>query len=183
MFPETDSSETIIQCLLKEADRFNVDIKMNRDVKNILRTGNKWSLQYSNGEQEEADFVCAACGGYPKSSMFEWLMGTGHTIEEPVPSLFTFNMPGNSMTTLMGVSANAAIKILGSKFDECGPVLITHWGLSGPAVLKLSARAAKELHARNYRYQVLVNWLPDFNEQSLRKKWMSSKKTIVHKRL
>ncbi|HVG14387.1 MAG TPA: aminoacetone oxidase family FAD-binding enzyme, partial [Chitinophagaceae bacterium] len=112
--------------------------------------------------------LCIATGGYPKSSHFEWLRKLGHTIEEPVPSLFTFNLPGHSITTLMGVATRVKAKIEGTKLAEEGPLLITHWGLSGPAILRLSAWGARELSKKNYGFVVHVNWLPEFNEQSLK---------------
>lgn len=177
MFPVTDSSETIIRCLLNEADKYGVVIKLNREVKKISKYGGLWRVQCANGEEDEADFLCVACGGYPKSSMFEWLKATGHTIEEPVPSLFTFNMPKSPITGLMGISSEAKVKIPGSKFGEQGPVLITHWGLSGPAVLRLSARAARELHGMNYRFTVAVNWCPEISEQLLRENFASWRET------
>lgn len=177
MFPVTDSSETIIDCLLRESDRQRVKVRMNAEVKKIVCENNKWKLEFASGQKEEADFVCVACGGYPKSSMFEWLTQTGHTIEPPVPSLFTFNMPGNAITKLMGVSVIAKIKIQGTKLEEEGAVLITHWGLSGPAVLKLSARGARELNELNYRFNVIVNWCPEYNENSLREKLFEMRAT------
>jgi predicted Rossmann fold flavoprotein len=120
-----------------------------------------------------ADYVCVACGGYPKATMFEWLQKTGHTIEEPVPSLFTFNMPGNPITQLMGVSVEKAlVRITGTKLAEEGPVLITHWGMSGPAVLRLSAWGARLLHEGQYTFTALINWLPGRNEQELREELM-----------
>jgi predicted Rossmann fold flavoprotein len=170
MFPVTDSSDTIINCLLRETDKYGVKVRTNADVKRISRENNIWSVEFADESTEVADFICVACGGYPKTSMFEWLMQTGHTIEPPVPSLFTFNMPGNAITKLMGVSAKARVKVHGTKLEESGPVLITHWGLSGPAVLKLSARGARELNASNYRFSVVVNWCPDYNENTLREK-------------
>jgi predicted Rossmann fold flavoprotein len=100
--------------------------------------------------------------------MFDWLRKLGHSIEEPVPSLFTFNMPGHPIAKLMGVSVETArVKITGTKLEQEGPLLITHWGLSGPAVLKLSAWGARELAARNYEFEIMVNWLPYFSEQQL----------------
>jgi predicted Rossmann fold flavoprotein len=115
-----------------------------------------------------ANSVCIASGGYPRSSQFEWLKATGHTIEEPVPSLFTFNMPNHPITKLMGVSVeNARVRIAGSKLQQEGPLLITHWGLSGPAILKQSAWGARELAAMNYQFRITVNWLPDHTEQTL----------------
>jgi predicted Rossmann fold flavoprotein len=177
MFPVTDTSETIIRCLLNEADQYGVNIKLNREVKKISKIGEMWHLTYANGEEEQANFLCVACGGYPKSSMFQWLRDIGHTIEEPVPSLFTFNIPKSAITNLMGISTTAKVKIQGTKFIEEGPVLITHWGLSGPAVLRLSARAARELHARNYRFTVAVNWCPEMSEQFLRDTFGASRET------
>jgi predicted Rossmann fold flavoprotein len=170
MFPVTDSSETIINCLLSEADKHGVQVRMKSEVKRISRENNLWSVQLSENEIEKAEFICVACGGYPKEEMFQWLKETGHSIEPPVPSLFTFNMPGNRITDLMGVTANASVKIQGTKVGEEGAVLITHWGLSGPAILKLSARAAHELNAYNYRFKIIVNWSPVYNEQSLKEK-------------
>jgi predicted Rossmann fold flavoprotein len=172
MFSITDSSQTIIDCLMKEANRFGVEIMMNRDVKQISLADEKFSLQFANGESLQADQVLVACGGAPKSTMFDWLKNLGHSIEEPVPSLFTFNMPGNPITQLMGVSVERAkVKIIGSKLEDEGPVLITHWGLSGPAVLKLSAWGARELADKNYHFSILVNWLGKLNEQQLREQW------------
>jgi predicted Rossmann fold flavoprotein len=98
-------------------------------------------------------------------------MDLGHTISEPVPSLFTFNSPGNRITELMGVSVpQARVKIEGTKLSEEGPLLITHWGFSGPAVLKLSAAGARELASMQYVFKVHINWLPEWKEQSLRDK-------------
>ncbi|MEP7258116.1 MAG: NAD(P)/FAD-dependent oxidoreductase [Flavitalea sp.] len=171
MFPITDSSETIINCLLKEVDRYGIKVMMNREVKSLNKTGDAWRLVFSNGEVQEADKVCIACGGYPKLAMFDWIQQMGHTIEPPVPSLFTFNLPGDPVTALMGIALPAAkIKIQGTKLEEEGPLLITHWGLSGPAVLKLSARGARELADRNYQFTIRVNWAPAYHEQPLREK-------------
>lgn len=172
VFPVTDSSTTIIDCLLREVDRYKVEIKMNKEVRTIVRVGTQWELIFADGEKCITDKVCIACGGYPKESMFEWLLKTGHTIEYPVPSLFTFNIPGDAITQLMGLSAKAIIKVKGSKLQEEGAVLITHWGLSGPAVLKLSARGAREFHAMDYSFSISVNWCPGYNDELLREKLM-----------
>ena len=176
MFPVTDSSQTIINCLLREANRFGVEIIMNREVKKIETDHSAFNLQLSTGEIFSADFVCIASGGYPKSSMFDWLKEPGHTIEEPVPSLFTFNLPNHPITKLMGVSVEKAkVKILpiaiGTKLEEEGPLLITHWGLSGPAVLRLSAWGARELRIMNYELRIIINWVPRYSEESLRKRF------------
>ncbi len=169
MFPVTDSSQTIIDCLIKESEIRGVKIRMNREVKKLLVSGPRLQILLSTGEILEADFVCVACGGYPKSSMFGWLENTGHEIEEPVPSLFTFNLPANPITQMMGVSvADVQVKILESGLKERGPLLITHWGLSGPSILRLSAWGARELQKRNYEFRLIVNWVPLFNENNLR---------------
>ena len=174
MFPITDDSQTIINCLLKEADKYGVEIIMQSEVKSLESKVNGFIVQTSNSRLLTPDFICIACGGYPKSIMFNWLRNLGHSIEEPVPSLFTFNMPGNSVTELMGVSVEKVVlKVVGSKLSESGPLLITHWGMSGPAVLKLSAWGARELAFRNYHFTLLINWLPDYSEQDLRNDWQS----------
>lgn len=170
MFPVTDSSETVIECLLNEAEKYNVGIRTHEEVKKIFKADAGWAIEYENERLEHTDYICVASGGYPKETMFAWLTATGHSIEPPVPSLFTFNMPGNSLTGLTGISTNARVKIQGAKLEEEGAVLITHWGLSGPAVLKLSAVGARVLNSVNYRFSVVINWCPEYNEQSAREK-------------
>ena len=169
MFPVTDSSQTVIDCLLKEADAWDVKIRQHAEVSRLVRESNRFRISFTDGSEVSPDFVCIACGGFPKSSLFDWLKETGHGIEDPVPSLFTFNIPGHPITELMGVSVEKVqIKIVGTKLEQEGPLLITHWGLSGPAVLRLSAWGARELAGKGYEFIVLVNWLPDFNEEALR---------------
>lgn len=172
MFPVTDSSQTIIDCLMKEANRYGVEILMNREVVKLATMNGKWLAFLKTQEVIEADFICIACGGYPKTIQYDWVIKTGHHIEEPVPSLFTFNMPGNDITALMGVSVeNVTVKIIGTKLRESGPLLITHWGISGPVVLKLSAWGARELAKCNWQFSIQVNWVPEFNENTLREKF------------
>lgn len=169
MFPVTDSSQTIIDCLLREANKQKIQILLNADVKKIETRADEFRLQFADGRNFESDFICIACGGFPKLSMFDWLKETGHTIISPLPSLFTFNMPGNKITNLMGISVeNALVKIIGSKLSQQGPLLVTHWGMSGPAILKLSAWGAREFAEKNYSFSIIVNWAPQYNENSLR---------------
>lgn len=169
MFPVTDNSQTIIDCLLKEADRYGVKIRMSVAVDELVNTGKGWEVKLHDGGVLKADFVCVAAGGYAQLDKFAWLQSTGHEIIAPMPSLFTFNMPSNPITTLMGVSVEEAhVKIAGTKLQEQGPLLITHWGMSGPCVLRLSAWGARELGALQYQFTALINWLPAFNENSLR---------------
>ncbi len=188
MFPITNNSETIIDCLVREANKYKVQIMMNKEVKRIgynvaaklvdqkmKETGDQKreapsiTLTCANGEKIHTDFLCIACGGFSKSAQFDWIRDLGHTIETPVPSLFTFNLAATKITELMGVTVEKVnIKIVGTKFSQQGPLLITHWGFSGPAVLKLSAFAAIELAALGYHYRIVVNWIPSFNENTLR---------------
>jgi predicted Rossmann fold flavoprotein len=161
MFPVSDSSETIIDCLVAEARRYNVQLRLNRDVTSLHWTGAGWRINIAS-EVLDADAVVIACGGFPKASHFAWLEALGHTISPPLPSLFTFNLPGNPLNALMGVSVPfAQVRITGTRLVESGPLLITHWGCSGPVILRLSAWGAIELASRNYSFTALVNWIPD----------------------
>jgi predicted Rossmann fold flavoprotein len=170
MFPVTNSSQTIIDCLLKEATKFDIGIKMKAEVRNVQNDENGiFLIELATGELIKADYVCVAAGGFPKIEMFNWLTSSGHSLEAPVPSLFTFNLPDHPTNALMGVVAsNVTIKIVGTKWQQQGPILITHWGFSGPAVLKLSAYAARELSTQNWQFTILINWLSTFTEQSLK---------------
>lgn len=153
--------------MMREANRFGVTVRLHADVRSLERIGECWQIILADGQTITSDFICLATGGYPKVSMFDWLKGTGHHFAEPVPSLFTFNLPKHPVTALMGVSVERArVKIEGSKLAEEGPVLITHWGLSGPAVLRLSAWGARELAEKQYHFKAHINWLPEHNDQS-----------------
>jgi predicted Rossmann fold flavoprotein len=179
MFPVTDSSQTIIDCLMKEINAYGVEIRMHADVKTVTAgdsgaesqgvEGRRFRVVLGDGRVVAADYLCVASGGYPKSGMFDWIRTLGHTVEEPVPSLFTFNMPGDTITGLMGVSVpEVQVKIVASRLMEKGPLLITHWGFSGPVILRLSARGARELAAGNYRFGIQINWIPAYTEQMAR---------------
>ena len=171
MFPISNSSQSIIDCLLTEASKYAVEIRMHHEIKFIdyISKPDSFILHFNNDLVLNVDFICLASGGYPKPFMFDWILQSGHSIEEPVPSLFTFNMPGNLITSLMGISVpDAQVKITGEVLKERGPLLITHWGLSGPAILKLSAWGARILKEKEYRFEIRVNWLGDRTEVSLR---------------
>lgn len=182
MFPVTDSSQTIIDCLIKEANRYGVEVRMMSEVRSLksevggqktdeLRSNEnrQFMLELADLRHLTSDFVCIASGGYSKLSQFGWLQQLGHSIAEPVPSLFTFNMPGNAITQLMGVSVpEAHVKVTGSNLSAKGPLLITHWGMSGPAILRLSAWGARQLAMSNWQFTIIVNWLPAYNENTLR---------------
>lgn len=171
VFPVTDSSQTVINCLMNEANKYGVEILMNAEVLGLEYKNNQFEILCSASRRLIADYLCIATGGYPKASMFKWLKSTGHQIEAPLPSLFTFNLPKHPICNMMGLSvAKAKIKIAGSKLEQWGPVLITHWGISGPAVIKLSAWGAKELADKNYEFSAIFNWIPDFNENTMAEK-------------
>jgi predicted Rossmann fold flavoprotein len=171
MFPVSNSSQSIIDCLLQEANKYRVEIRLHHEIRIIDYKSDPASfvIHFNNDLKLNADFICLASGGYPKSSMFDWILPSGHSIEEPVPSLFTFNMPGSSVTSLMGISVpDARVKITGEALKEGGPLLVTHWGMSGPAILKLSAWGARILKEKEYRFEIRVNWLGDRTDLSLR---------------
>lgn len=165
MFPVTDDSQTIIDCLWKEMMRRGVSVHYHKAVTGITPTPestHKFSISFADGSSASADKVLITTGGYPKADQYNWLAALGHAIVPPVPSLFTFNVPKHPISALMGLSVpDAAVKVAGSKAVQRGPVLITHWGFSGPAVLRTSAIAARELAACNYHFRVVINWLGD----------------------
>ncbi len=184
MFPVTNSSQTIIDCLLKEVNKYGIKILMNKEVKKLSVVSDQLLVDFANGESINADFICVASGGFAKSIQFNWLKDLGHSIEEPVPSLFTFNIPDDPIKALMGISVEKAIvKIIGTKFIQQGPMLITHWGLSGPAILKLSSFAARELHKANYDFTISVNWLPEYNEQTLKEKFIQLRNQLASQKI
>ncbi|MFD2999204.1 NAD(P)/FAD-dependent oxidoreductase [Pontibacter toksunensis] len=174
MFPTTDNSETIIDCLLQEAKRVGVQIRTGAAVENIqveesIEGNPVFTLQLSSGERVMADKVLISTGGNPKSNGYDWLRKLGHKIQEPVPSLFTFNVPSSPLKELQGVSVpKAKVRVAGQKLEYEGPLLITHWGYSGPAVLKLSAWGARVFHEQQYTFTALINWIPEYTEESLR---------------
>lgn len=173
MFPTTDDSQTIIDAVWQEMMQQQVQVYYHKALKNITvqpaGAAQRFLLHFADTSVYAADRVLIAVGGFPKAEQYEWLMALGHTIENPVPSLFTFNMPKHPITELMGVSVpDAAIKVAGSKMVQQGPLLITHWGMSGPAILRTSAVAARELAACGYEFRVIVNWLGTVTDEELK---------------
>ena len=166
MFPTTDNSQTIIDCFLGELNRLNIAIELQTKVENITKTGNLFSVT-TNQKSLMCKKIILTTGGFNKAENYQFITNLGHTIEPPVPSLFTFNLPKHSILNLQGIVADVEIKIVDTKFSESGPLLITHWGFSGPAVLKLSAWAARYLAEKNYEFEVEINWLPIINEEEL----------------
>ncbi|MFT4023071.1 MAG: NAD(P)/FAD-dependent oxidoreductase [Flavihumibacter sp.] len=168
VFPVTDHSGSVVDCLLAEATRYKVTVRVSEEVQQLNRQQTRWMVT-SNRAVYTADYVFVAVGGFSKEVQFSWLTALGHSIEKPVPSLFTFNLPKHPVTKLMGlVAPDAQVKITGSKLAERGPLLVTHWGMSGPVILRLSAWGARELAAKNWHFSIVVNWTPAYNENSAR---------------
>jgi len=169
MFPASDSSETIIKCFLNLCARLNIQVLTSCEVFSILPAQSGFVIK-TNRDVFKASYIVCASGGHPKSGAYDFLKNLGHTIDQPLPSLFTFNIPGDKITReLQGVSVgNASVTILPGKMSYAGPVLVTHWGLSGPAVLKLSAFAAIPFYQSGYEADILINWIYPHTTNSAR---------------
>jgi len=163
MFPVSNSSQTIIDCFLKATQKLKIDILTGHSVQELYQGENYWKIS-TNQEVFSCQKVIMATGSNPK--MWELLQNLGHSIIEPVPSLFTFNIKDARIKDLMGLSTLASVKVKKSKLQASGPLLITHWGMSGPGILRLSAWGARELADKKYQFAIQVNWLneTDFEE-------------------
>lgn len=192
MFPITDDSGTIVNCLIRAAEDAGVKIRTGDAVVSVKKlTGNtpedeqgdtapRFEIELKSGESFKCDRILLATGSNP--SGFKWAKELGNTVEKPVPSLFTFNISDSRIKDLAGISVpNAKVKLPGAKLEQSGPLLITHWGLSGPAVLKLSAWGARFLHDRHYKTSVLINWLPQYNAEVLRQQLLGVKSQLSHR--
>jgi predicted Rossmann fold flavoprotein len=168
VFPVSQDSQSIIDCFLNESKRLGIQIETGIGVHEIESIDDQLELTLSVGENRIYDKVIVATGGSPKRSGLEWLETIGHKIEEPVPSLFTFNMPNESVSKLMGIVVeNAVVNVQGTKLRSGGPLLITHWGMSGPAILKLSAFGARLLSEKDYIFKIQVNWVNEQNADAV----------------
>ncbi|MEG4326496.1 NAD(P)/FAD-dependent oxidoreductase, partial [Microcoleus sp. herbarium5] len=192
MFPTTDDSGTIVNCLIRAAEDAGVKIRTGDAVVSVKKlTGNnaegeqgdtapRFEIELKSGESFKCDRILLATGSNP--SGYKWAKELGNTVELPVPSLFTFNISDSRIKDLAGISVpNAKVKLPGAKLEQSGPLLITHWGLSGPAVLKLSAWGARFLHDRHYKTSVLINWLPQYNAEVLRQQLLAVKSQLSHR--
>ncbi|HIE46140.1 MAG TPA: aminoacetone oxidase family FAD-binding enzyme, partial [Flavobacteriaceae bacterium] len=169
VFPQSQNSQSIIDCFFSEIKRLNIQIEYKKGVKQLNQINDKLELVF-NDETQIFDKVIIATGGSPRRKGLEWLENLGHLIEEPVPSLFTFNMPNEPITKLMGIVVEKAlINIQGTKLKSEGALLITHWGMSGPAILKLSAFGARLLSEREYDFKIQVNWINTLNNELVKK--------------
>lgn len=186
MFPTTDDSETIVEALMFAAKKAGVLLRNNVLVQKVEQLGNsKFEVILKSGEQLTCDLLLLATGSSP--SGYAIARSLGHELEPPVPSLFTFNIKDSKLHELAGVSVNSAtVKLLTSnssadkkksrnQLEQSGALLITHWGLSGPAVLKLSAWAARELHDCNYQAKLAINWIPPLKVEVVKQILLNAK--------
>jgi hypothetical protein len=179
MFPTTDSSQTIIDCLLGEARKAGIKLETNCGVERaIKKSGGGFELEISNGEKLTCDKLLLAIGGCRTPALGQLAVSLGHTLEPPVPSLFTFHVEIPWLRELAGVSVETSeVSVPGTKLRERGALLLTHWGLSGPAILRLSAWGAREMHERNYNFPLQINWLPHLNDEKLASEFQARRKS------
>jgi predicted Rossmann fold flavoprotein len=184
MFPVTDSSETIIDCLIKEAKNYGVRLFTRKSIESArVRTEGGFELKFSDGELMTCDRLLLATGGCRSiGGVVEVVRSLGHTIEPPVPSLFSFHVPAPWLRSLPGISVGD-VEVSVEKLRERGPLLITHNGISGPAILRLSAWGARVLHEKEYRFILRVNWVPEMNEEELRAEFQSRRRTEPTRRV
>lgn len=164
IFPISNSSGTIIDCLQNESKKLKVNILTKQRVEKIIKQENTFILTLASGETMSCDYLVLATGSHPQG--YEFAKAFGHTIQEPVPSLFTFNIPSSPLNDLAGISfEKASLELVGTHLKQTGPLLITHWGFSGPAALKLSAWGARTLHQHQYKMPLSVDWIPATTKQ------------------
>jgi predicted Rossmann fold flavoprotein len=183
MFPISDSSQTIIDCFLIATQKLGIDILTGQSVQSLYKGENYWKVETTN-ETYSCQKIVMTTGSNPK--IWEMLTEIGHSIVPAVPSLFTFNIKDKRIKDLMGLTALASVKVKNTKLSASGPLLITHWGMSGPGILRLSAWGARELFDKNYQFVLQVNWLNDLTfEETIEKlkelKQEHSKKAVSKK--
>jgi hypothetical protein len=169
MFPVTDSSQTIIDCLLGAARAKGVKLRTNCSVDHVAKNpAGGFDLTLANGEPLTCDKLLLATGGCRTPALGQMAVSLGHSLEAPVPSLFTFHIATPWLRELSGISLeNVEVSVVETKLRECGALLITHWGFSGPVILRVSAWGARVLHKMDYRCSLRVNWLPQLNDEKL----------------
>jgi predicted Rossmann fold flavoprotein len=183
MFPVSNSSQTIIDCFLKATQKLGITVLTGQSVQSIFKKDKIWKIE-TQKENYISEKLILATGSNPK--IWEMLQTFGHAIVNPVPSLFTFNIKDSRIKELPGVSAIVSVKVKDTKLTTTGPLLITHWGMSGPAILKLSAWGARILSEKNYQFTIFVNWLNDIETDEVEKilkdlKQEHAKKTVSKK--
>ena len=182
MFPTTDSSETIVKCLIDEAKAAGVRLFTRKGIESARVRDAGFDLKLSDGGSEVCDRLLLATGGARSVVGAEIAHSLGHTIEPAVPSLFSLHVRSTWLQSLPGVSVGD-VEVSVKKLRERGPLLITHNGVSGPVVLRLSAWGARPLHAMDYQFPLRVNWIPNMNEAALRAEFRSRRETQPNKRV
>jgi predicted flavoprotein YhiN len=198
MFPTTDSSQTVIDCLINAAQKAGIKLKTNCSVEDVAKLPDgRFELTLSNYEDGRdaalrrpdsaarcpypkltCDKLLLAIGGCRTPALGYLAVSLGHTLESPVPSLFTFHVETPWLRELAGISVeNIEASIVETKLHEHGALLFTHWGLSGPAILRLSAWGARELHEKNYQFKLQINWLPHLSEEKLAAEFQARRKS------
>jgi len=179
MFPVTDSSETIVDCLVNAAQKAGVKTRLNCAVESAAKTfEGKFELTLSGGAKVVCDQLLFATGGCRTAAAGQLATSLGHTVEPPVPSLFTFQIETPWLRSLAGVSLELAeVSAPAAKLRERGPLLVTHWGLSGPAILRISAWGARTFHALDYQFQLFINWAPESNEEQIRQQFQARRES------
>ncbi len=184
MFPVTDDARTIATCLIDQAKSLGITLRLGAAVKSVVKKDDGFKLELRSGEILSADRVLIATGSNPNGHQFAQALG--HTIEPLVPSLFTFNLVDERLQDLAGVAVDPVRLRLQTedsktKLEQTGALLVTHWGLSGPAVLKLSAWSARFLYHHHYRATLQINWLPQHNPETLRQELTAVRNQISRK--
>ena len=182
MFPTSNQSQTVIDCFMQEADRLGIRISTEEPVSSIQKLDSGHFLVHTSKQELKTKTIILATGGHPKKEGYSWLSSLGIKIIDPIPSLFTFNVKPHPLNELMGLSVHAEVRIEGTSIKESGPLLITHWGFSGPAVLKCSARAARILAESNYHFTCRIHWMPELNQEEIRE-WLLKQRTSQGGRL
>lgn len=183
IFPTTDNSQTIIDCLLDACEKYGITIATNCGLHHYLRENDQWQIVTNQGEFSAAQLLIAT-GGNTSKNIYALLENSGHHIIPEVPSLFTFNIKDKALHALQGLSVGTATaNIEGTRLHSEGPVLITHWGLSGPCILKLSAKAARVLHEKNYDFVVNINWINAENMETAFDEMQDAVRKITTKQL
>jgi hypothetical protein len=184
MFPVTDSSQTIVDCLLSAAEKAGVQLRLNCAVEAAVKTADgKFVLTLHGGAKMTGDKLLLATGGCRAAAAGQLAVSLGHSLVPPVPSLFTFQIESPWLRSLAGISLAAEVTVPAAKLRERGPLLVTHWGLSGPAILKLSAWGARALHALNYQFPLRVNWLPESNAEKILREFQVRRESVGAKLL
>ncbi|BAQ60162.1 NAD(FAD)-utilizing dehydrogenases [Geminocystis sp. NIES-3708] len=185
IFPVTDDSQTIIDCLVKTAQELGIKILTQTPVKEINKTEFGFNLTLKSGKILTSKSILIATGS--NALGYEWAKKLGHSIQSPTPSLFTFKIKDIRLDNLAGISVNNVHLQLsvkqGKKLEQKGSLLITHWGLSGPAILKLSAWGARVLYENKYNLPLIINWLPEYNLESIKQELLNIKESILKQKV